>query len=110
MLQKLLDLLTKAAPQAEFNWSNKQVAPVCLPGRHDPWAAVQTKKLDAVYLHLTGPKGRFPLGRINGLGHDPEVDGRQSDTDVIRLKFRSAEDLSRGDLHGFLKEHLAAGT
>ncbi len=110
VLQKLLDLLTQAAPQAEFNWSNKQVVPVCLPGRRDPWAAVQTKKLDAVYLHLTGPKGRFPLGRINGLGHDPEVDGRQSDTDVIRLKFRSAEDLSRGDLHGFLKEHLAAGT
>ena len=110
VLQELLDLLTQTAPQAEFNWSNKQVAPVCLPGRRDPWAAVQTKKLDAVYLHLTGPKGRFPLGRINGLGHDPEVDGRRADADVIRLKFRSAEDLSRGDLHGFLKEHLAAGT
>ncbi|MCD4727380.1 MAG: excinuclease ABC subunit A, partial [Pirellulales bacterium] len=110
VLQKLLNLLTQTAPQAEFNWSNKQVVPVCLPGRRDPWAAVQTKKLDAVYLHLTGPKGRFPLGRLGDLGHDPEVDGRQSDADVIRLKFRSAEDLSRGDLHGFLKEHLAAGS
>jgi hypothetical protein len=27
---------------------------------------------------------------------------------VVRLKFRTMDDLSRGDLRGFLKEHLAA--
>ena len=28
--------------------------------------------------------------------------------DVLRIKFRSTEDLRRGDLAAFLKEHLAA--
>ncbi|NLF08595.1 MAG: excinuclease ABC subunit A, partial [Pirellulaceae bacterium] len=110
VLQRLLDLLAEVAPQGEFKWDNKQVAPLHLPGRREPWAAVQTKKLDAVYLHLTGPKGRFPLGSLGNLGHDPTVDGRRPDADVILLKFRTAEDLARGDLHGFLKEHLAAET
>jgi len=79
-----------------------------VPEQHEPWAAVQTKKLDAVYLHLSAPKGRFTLGQITDLGHHPELDGSRPNLDVIRLKFRSVEDLSRGGLRDFLKEHLAA--
>ena len=52
--------------------------------------------------------GRFAQGRIAGLGFDAEVNGEKSDMDVLRIKFRSADDLNRGDLAGFLKEHLAA--
>ncbi|MBN1395554.1 MAG: excinuclease ABC subunit UvrA, partial [Pirellulales bacterium] len=108
VLEKLLDLLAVVAPGGEFNWGNKQVVPLSVPGRGEAWAAVQTKKLDAVYLHLTGPKGRFPLGSLGNLGYDPAVDGRRPDADVARLKFRTLEDLSRGDLRGFLQRHLAA--
>jgi len=108
VLEDLFELLAETAPRGQFLWNNKQVVPVYLPQRRDPWAAVQTKKLDAVHLHLMGPKGRFTLGRINGLGHNPEVDGRRGNVDVVRLKFRAADDLARGDLHGFLKEHLSA--
>jgi excinuclease ABC subunit A len=106
VLEKLLDLLTKTAPQGELVWGNKQVVPLCVPNQHEPWAAVQTKKLDAVYLTLTGPKGHFALGRLTQLGHEPELDGEQPDKDLIRLKFRSADDLKRGDLAAFLREHL----
>ena len=72
----------KPRRQGQFLWDNKQVVPVYLPDRHEPWAAVQTKKLDAVYLHLMGPKGRFTLGQITELGHDPELDASRPEHDV----------------------------
>ena len=108
VLEKLLDLLTEAAPSGAFRWDQKQTVPLYLPDSQKPWAAVRTKKLDAVYLLLNGPKGRFPLGRIGDLGHNPEVDGRDGEADVVRLKFRMLDDLARGDLRAFLAEHLAA--
>ena len=108
MLEDLFEMLAETAPQGQFLWSNKQVVPIYVPEQHDPWAAVQTKKIDAVYLHLMGPKGRFTLGQITELGYNPEFDGSRPKHDVIRLKFRSSADLARGDLRAFLKAHLAA--
>jgi excinuclease ABC subunit A len=108
VLPALVELLKKTAPGARVIWENKQVVPICLPEQKEAWAAVQTKKLDSVYLHLTGPKGRFALGQITGLGIDPEVDGQNADYDVLQLHFRTMDDLKRGDLPGFLREHLAA--
>jgi excinuclease ABC subunit A len=108
VLEELVELLNETAPYGQLLWNNKQVVPLYVPQQHEAWAAVQTKKLDAVYLHLTGPKGRFAQGRITGLGFDARVDGEKMGMDVLRIKFRSTEDLRRGDLAGFLKEHLAA--
>jgi excinuclease ABC subunit A len=108
VLPKLIELLRKTAPDGNIVWENKQVVPIYMPEQKESWAAVQTKKLDAVYLHLTGPKGRFALGQITNLGFNPEVDGERTDCDVLLLHFRTLEDLQRGDLPGFLKKHLAA--
>ena len=108
VLEELFELLDETAPDGQFLWNNKQVVPLYVPEQQEPWAAVQTKKLDAVYLMLIGPKGRFTQGRITGLGHEPQVDGERPGYDMLRLKFRSADDLHRGDLAAFLKEHLAS--
>ena len=108
VLEDIFELLSEVAPQGQFLWNNKQVVPVFVPGRRDPWAAVQTKKLDAVHLHLMGPKGRFVLGQLTDLGYNPELDGQPADRDSIRLMFRSQKDLTRGNLRAFLEEHLAA--
>ncbi len=108
VLEELFKLLEQTAPAARFHWDNKQVVPVYLSGRHEPWAAVQTKKVDAVYLHLIGPKGRFTLGQITQLGHDPELDASRPESDSIRLTFRTAADLAGGNLREFLTMHLAA--
>ncbi|MEN6458329.1 MAG: excinuclease ABC subunit UvrA [Thermoguttaceae bacterium] len=108
VLEKLLALLKELAPNATFDWGHKQVVPVCLPGQQHPWAAIQTKKLDAVYLHLTGPKGRFTLGQITDIGHDPELDASHPDSDTILLKFCTKDDLAGGDLRELLKSHLAS--
>ncbi len=106
VLEELFELLIETAPKGQLLWNNKQIVPLYLPEQKDPWAAVLTKKTDAVHLVLTGPKGRFALGRLTSLGHDPELDGERPDCDLIRLKFRSHDDLNRGDLPGLLKEHL----
>ncbi len=108
VLPKLVELLQKTTPDAKIIWENKQVVPFIVPQQKEAWAAVQTKKLDAVYLHLAGPKGRFALGQITNLGIDPEVDGQRPDCDMLQLHFRTLDDLARGDLSGFLKEHIAA--
>jgi excinuclease ABC subunit A len=107
VLEELCELLGEVCPQAQFLWNNKQMVPVYVRDQHEPWATVQTKKLDAVYLHLVGPKGRFALGRLMGLGHEPELDGQRTDYDVVRLKLHTTEDLTP-DLKDFLKEHLAS--
>jgi excinuclease ABC subunit A len=108
VLEELFEMLSDVAPAAQFLWNNKQVVPLYVQAQKEPWAAVQTKKVDAVWLTLIGPKGRFPLGRLTALGFDPELDGERSDVDLIRLKFRATADLERGDLAGFLREHLDA--
>ena len=56
---------------------------------------------------LTGPKGKTALGCITDLGCDREVDGARDDRDLVKLRFRSTDDLERGDLRAFLAEHLA---
>ena len=108
LLEELLEVLRETAPHARFVWTNKQVVPLFLPEQKDPWAAIQTKKLDAIWLWLVTPKGRFAMGRIKDLGHEPEFDGHRPRHDMIRLKFRSSEDLTRGHLRAFLREHLTA--
>jgi hypothetical protein len=105
-LERICTLLEQTAGGGEFQWQNKQVVHFRLSGMDHPWASIQTKKSDAVYLILTGPKGRFTQGRVTGLGHRPQLAGEMPDRDLIRIKFRGDADLERGDLVAFLKEHV----
>ncbi|MFH1922505.1 MAG: excinuclease ABC subunit A, partial [Planctomycetota bacterium] len=110
VLEHLCRLIEETAPGCRFGWTGKVVVPVHLPQKKTAWAAVGTKKLDAVYLDLFGPKGRFTQGQVTTLGHDPRLDAQRPEHDLVRLKFRSPDDLARGELAGFLKEHLAASS
>jgi len=110
VLEELIEMLVELAPRGQLLWNNKQVVPLYLPGHREPWAAVQTKKLDAVHLMLMGPKGRFAQGRLANLGYDSCVQGERPDVDILRMKFRTVDDLHRGDFAAFLEEHLAAVT
>ncbi len=106
--RSLCTLVETVAPECSLDWANKTGVPIRLPGLAHPWGALLTKKPEAVHLLLYGPSGRFPLGEVADLGHEPEVSRLRGDVDVIRLKFRSAEDLGRGDLAAFLRAHHAA--
>jgi len=108
VLEELCRLLEQTAPGCRFGWGNKVYVPVHVTGKKAPWAGIMTKKPDAVHLALFGPKNRFPMGRLTALGRDPQLDAERPDGDVILLKFRSTDDLARGNFPGFLEEHLAA--
>jgi excinuclease ABC subunit A len=97
-----------AAPTAQFLWNNNQTVTVFIKGQREPWARVWTKKLAAVELSLCGPKGQFAMGRVADLGQEPEFDAARADTDVIKLRFVTDEDLHRGDLEDFLRLHANA--
>ncbi len=108
VLEKLCNLLEQIASDGQFDWQHKQVVHRTVPGLNTPWASIQTKKLDAVYLWLYGRHARFTLGRVRGLGHRPEIVTREDSPDLIGIRFRNNADLARGDLARFLAEHLAA--
>ena len=108
LLEELCELLKDNAPGGQFLWNNQQLVHYIPPGQREPWATIQTKKPHALLLHLTGPKGKFGLGRLLELGSDRELDDTRGDRDVVRLQFVHEEHLHRGGLESFLKEHLAS--
>ncbi|QDU90988.1 UvrABC system protein A [Pirellulimonas nuda] len=108
LLEELIETLSEAAPNGQFLWNNKVLVHQMLPGVPIPWATVVTKRLANVELALTGPKGAFQLGRLTDLAAEYELNVDAEDRDIVRLKFTEPEHLHRGDLEGFLQEHLEA--
>jgi excinuclease ABC subunit A len=107
LLEELCELLREAAPNGQFLWNNQQLVHVFVPEQQEPWATIHTKRTASLDLTLTGPKGRFALGRVRELGADREFQtGPQRD--VLRVKFTTSEDIDRGDLRAFVAEHLAS--
>ena len=107
VLEELCERLAAIAPEGQFLWNNQQVVHLRVPGQDEPWATIHTKRRAAVELTLTGPKGRFALGRIAALGASREFDAARRDKDLVKLGFVTLADLSRGELDDFLKEHLS---
>jgi hypothetical protein len=66
-----------------------------------------TEKTPALDLCLQGPKNQVGFGRTTSLAWEREFDSTRPDRDIIKLRFRTVEDLQKGDLAGFLREHLA---
>ena len=105
VLETLRDLLQEAAPDGEFQWTNKQVVHFRLPDRKEPWASIQTKKADALTLQLSGSDELMTLGRIADLADDPEVE-TAGEKHVVKLSFTKVKQLKNSKFKEFLKEHL----
>jgi excinuclease ABC subunit A len=108
VLEDLCELLSETAPQGQFLWNNQQVVHMCLSGPGEPWATIYTKRPGGLDLILTGPKNRFALGRVAHLGSDRELQTERADKDVVKLKFRAADEVGDHELAEFLREHLEA--
>ena len=106
VLEELHEALQRAAPGGQFLWSNKQIVHLFVPDRKEPWATIQTKKCDAVWLQLNGPSGRVPLGRVADIGNNPVVKPLDENRDMIRMSFKSVEEVQSGEFEAFLLEHL----
>jgi excinuclease ABC subunit A len=109
VLEELCEMLKEAAPDGQFLWNNQQLVHLFLKGQNEPWASIHTKRVASVDLTLNGPKGQFALGRIKDIGVEPEFQSGP-ERDQAKMKFRTHEDLDRGDLRQFLAEHLAGTT
>ena len=105
VLETLRDLLLEAAPDGEFQWTNKQVVHFRLPDRKEPWASIQTKKSEALTLQLSGTDESMTLGRVADLADDPEVK-TSGDKQVVKLSFREVKQIKNPNFKKFLKEHL----
>ncbi len=109
VLEELFEMLVDILPQGQFLWNSQSRVHLYDQGGRDPWATVMTKRSEDVMLLLRGPTGRVPLGRLAGLGRDRSLDnGTVSGSDIVKLSFRTLEDLHKGNLPQLLQEHLAA--
>ncbi|WP_425396289.1 excinuclease ABC subunit UvrA [Aeoliella sp.] len=108
LLEELFEMLDAVVPKGQFLWNNKVLVHLMAPGNSDPWATVVTKRAENVELVLNGPKGAFQLGRVTDLAAEQVLDNDSDSRDRVRLYFTSMEDFERGDLEGFLREHLDA--
>ena len=98
-----------AAPGGQFLWNNQQIVHMLVRGQSEPWATIHTKRLDAVYLQLTGPKNRFALGQLTELGSDRNLDTTSPTFDRIHIVLPLPRPiLANGDLPALLREHFAA--
>jgi hypothetical protein len=98
VLDELLEMLSEAVPGGQFLWNNQQLVHVFVPQQHEPWATIYTKRRTGLELLLSGPKGRFALGRVASLAAEREFLADRPDRDVVKLIFRSHDDLAAGDL------------
>lgn len=110
LLEDLFDVLTELVPEGEFLWNNKVLVHLMAPGKPEPWATVVTKRRENVELALNGPNGAFQLGQFADLAADRELSTDHEERDTVRLRFVEQDDLERGDLAEFLREHLEAAT
>ncbi|MGI9455520.1 MAG: excinuclease ABC subunit UvrA [Aeoliella sp.] len=106
LLEELFELLDDVVPDGQFLWNNKVLVHLMVAGGSEPWATIVTKRPENVELVLNGPKGAFQLGRVTDLAAEQSLDNDSENRDRVRLHFKSLEDLQRGDLEDFLKEHL----
>ncbi|MCA9184665.1 MAG: excinuclease ABC subunit UvrA, partial [Planctomycetales bacterium] len=107
VLEELCEVLRDVSSDigGEFLWNNQQLVHFYLKGDREPWASIVTKRPLHVELMLHGRKDQVALGRILGLGCERELSVSDPQRDVVKLRFRTVDDLSRGDLPAFLKEH-----
>jgi excinuclease ABC subunit A len=108
VLEELCEMLRDVAQESQFLWNNQVLVHLMVPGQRDPWASLHTKRAAALELVLAGPKGRFALGRVTELAAERELETGRAERDLVKLRFRTAADLARGDLKSFLQEHLSA--
>jgi len=105
VLETLHHVLQEAAPHGQFLWNNKQVVHVFVPEQKEPWASISTKKSDALWLQISGPKESISLGSVVDIVEEPTVTTLDS-RDILRMNFNDAEQVAEPEFMQFLKKHL----
>jgi excinuclease ABC subunit A len=108
LVETVLNEIKKLAREVRINDRQQNVIELSLPGQSKPWASIFTKRPQGLDLHLSGPKGQFAFGRIAELGIERDLETRLPGRDVVQLRIRTKQDLTRSDMAEFLSAHYEA--
>ncbi|MBA3314208.1 MAG: hypothetical protein H0T47_13100 [Planctomycetaceae bacterium] len=103
VLERLIERLNEAAPEANWDWENKQVVSVRLNGDEATFAEIYTKRPGGADLVLPTEPGRVALGRIASLGHEREVASHRMG-EAVRMRFTEASQVDESALRELLLE------
>jgi excinuclease ABC subunit A len=107
LLEELIELLAAAAPDGQFLWNNKASVRLMVREQREPWAVIWTKHVAMVELQLSAPKGKFAFGRATALGAASEMVADRNGRDVLKIQFRTLDEVASSEVAALLKEHLA---
>lgn len=110
VLEDLFALVEDASPGGEFLWNQQVLVHRMIEGQREPWATIQTKRVEGVFLILRGPKDRFSLGRVSNFGFDRSLETEKGKVDLLKFEFRTVEDLHSDGFREFLEEHAKSIT
>ncbi len=105
VLEKFRDLLQELAPKGSFEWTNKQVVHFHLPGQKKPWVTLQTKKPDALWIQVAGPKGSLTLGQVADFANQASANSSEGQ-DSVKMCLNDIDDVKSDELKAFLNNHL----
>jgi len=105
VLEGLLTLLDDLFSSWTPDWGNKtQIA--YRDTDNQSRAEVQTKRREQIVLNLFCPPGQFALGQIAALGEEREITSGRRGQEVLKLAFKTSDQISDPELRTFLKMFL----
>ena len=104
VLQKLTDVLESAIPNAEVDWTNKQVVYFRLPDSDRVSASVHTKRRGGVDLTLFTKPGQITLGQVSQLGKDREIKFDANNREIVKLRFTTTAQVTTPALETLLRD------
>jgi excinuclease ABC subunit A len=108
VLPQVVKVLREVAPDLDFKWDVRDAVTARPPGAARFWVRLKTKEADALEVWLVGRRGQINLSRVEGIGRDPVIEGDRADgSEVLKLRFLSADHLQPQKLKAILGEHLA---
>ncbi len=107
LLTKLLNVVREIVPGIEVIWTTRDGILLKHPKIGKTWARWRTKQPYGLDCFWVGKKGQFNLARLEGLAHHREVITDKSYGDLIRLVFRSDEQIRAAELKKLLTQHVA---
>ena len=105
VLEQFRDLLQELAPKGSFQWTNKQVVHFNLPGQKKAWVTIETKKPDALWIQISGPKGSLTLGQVADFANQATADNSK-EQDSLKMCLNETDDVKSDELKAFLNNHL----
>jgi excinuclease ABC subunit A len=107
LLPKVVKLIREIDPTLEFKWDVRDAVTIRPPGSSRFWCRLKTKESAALECWFVGKPGQFNLSRVEGFGRDAAVESDRNDrSDVLKLRFVSADHFNAGKLKSLLAEHL----